>query len=141
MSFMLGVWALCVPLAAGPRSTPAAGKVPITTSSDEAKTLYLRGRELAEALRATDARALYKQAVEKDGHFALGYVGLANTSGTNKEFIDAVSRAVELAGGVSEGNATSSSVSRLASRPTRDRSAITTLSWSLRSRTMSGRGP
>ena len=102
-SFMLGVWALCVPLAAGPQSNSAAGKVPITTSSDEARTLYLRGRELAEALRGTDARALYKQAVEKDGQFALGYVGLANTSGTNKEFIDAVSRAVELAGGVSEG--------------------------------------
>ncbi len=39
----------------------------------------------------------------KDPNFALGYLGLANTSGTNKEFIDATTRAAALAGKVSEG--------------------------------------
>ena len=53
----------------------AAEKIPITTSSDEARTLYLKGRDLAEKLRATDARRLYEQAVAKDPNFALGYVG------------------------------------------------------------------
>ena len=81
----------------------AAEKIPITTSSDEARTLYLKGRDLAEKLRATDARRLYEQAVAKDPNFALGYVGLANTSGTNKEFVDATTRAAALAGKVSEG--------------------------------------
>jgi tetratricopeptide (TPR) repeat protein len=83
----------------------AAGgdKVPITTTDPDAKRLYLEGRDLAEKLRATDARTLYEQAVAKDKNFALGYVGLANTSGTTKEFIDATSRAVALAGQVSEG--------------------------------------
>ena len=81
----------------------SAGKIPITTSSTEARDLYLKGRDLAEKLRATDARRFYEQAVEKDKNFALGYVGLANTAPTTREFIDAVERASALAGSVSEG--------------------------------------
>ena len=80
-----------------------ADKIPITTSSDEARTLYVQGRDLAEKLRATDARRFYEQAVAKDPNFALGYLGLANTSGTNKEFTDATTRAAALAAKVSEG--------------------------------------
>jgi tetratricopeptide (TPR) repeat protein len=78
-------------------------KVPITTASEEARQLYLKGRDLAEKLRATDAHAFYEQAVAKDPHFALGYVGLANTSPTTKDFIEAATRAASLAGQVSEG--------------------------------------
>jgi tetratricopeptide (TPR) repeat protein len=80
-----------------------AGKVPITTSSDEARGLYLRARDLAEKLRVTDAHRVYEQAVAKDPSFALAYVGLANTAGTTKEFIDATKRAASVAGNVSEG--------------------------------------
>lgn len=80
-----------------------ADKIAITTSSDEARTLYVQGRDLAEKLRATDARRLYQQAVAKDSQFALGHLGLATTSGTNKEFVEGVTRAASLAGGVSEG--------------------------------------
>jgi tetratricopeptide (TPR) repeat protein len=75
----------------------------VTTSSADARRLYLEGRDLAEKLRLTDARRLYSQAVAADGTFALAYIGLANTSGTTKEFIDATTRAASLAGGVSEG--------------------------------------
>ena len=81
----------------------APDKVPVTTSSAEARRLYLQGRDLAEKLRLTDARRLYGQAVAADGTFALAYIGLANTAGTTKEFIDATTRAASLAGGVSEG--------------------------------------
>jgi tetratricopeptide (TPR) repeat protein len=88
---------------AGAQSAGMPGKVPITTSSSEARELYLRGRALAEALRATDARKYYEQAVAKDPQFALAFVGLANTSGTTKAFIDAVGKAVALAPKVSEG--------------------------------------
>ena len=91
----------CTRLAA--QDKQAADKIPITTSSAEARQLYIKGRDLAEKLRATDARRFYEQAVEKDKNFALAYVGLANTSGTTKEFIDAVTRATSLASGVSEG--------------------------------------
>ena len=81
----------------------SAGKIPITTSSEEARALYMQARDLAEKLRVTDARRVYEQAVAKDHTFALGYLGLANTSGTTKEFIDATTRAAALAGHVSEG--------------------------------------
>jgi len=100
--------ALLVALSAGTRplvaqTQSAADKIPITTSSEEARKLYVQGRDLAEKLRATDARQFYEQAVAADKSFALGYVGLANTSGTNKEFIDATTQAASLAGQVSEG--------------------------------------
>jgi tetratricopeptide (TPR) repeat protein len=85
------------------RAEASDDKIPITTSSSEARELYLKGRDLAEKLRATDARRFYEQAVSKDPNFALGYVGLANTSGTTKEFIDGVTRAAALADRVSEG--------------------------------------
>jgi tetratricopeptide (TPR) repeat protein len=86
-----------------PVAAIAAGKVPITTSSEEARRLYLQGRELAEKLRATDAHALYLQAVAKDPKFALAHVGLANTSATAKEFFDEVGQAVALVGAASQG--------------------------------------
>jgi tetratricopeptide (TPR) repeat protein len=99
-----GVLVFAAAYAAAASAQPSAtGKIPITTASDEARQLYLKGRDLAEKLRATDARPFYQQAVARDPNFALGYVGLANTAGTNKEFIDAVTRAAALAGNASEG--------------------------------------
>jgi len=100
---VLGVIA-CAASASMLAQTPADGdKIPITTSSQEARTLYLDGRDLLEKLRATDARRLFEQAVAKDPNFALAYVGLANTSGTNGEFVDATTHAVALAAKVSDG--------------------------------------
>ena len=43
----------------------AADKVPITTSSAEARKLYLEGRDLAEKLRATDARVRFEVTTTK----------------------------------------------------------------------------
>ncbi len=88
---------------AAAQTAPAAGKLPITTASEDARRLYLQGRDLLEKLRGTDARQLFEQAAAKDPNFALAHIGLANTSGTTKEFIDATTRAVALAGKVSEG--------------------------------------
>jgi tetratricopeptide (TPR) repeat protein len=102
-----GLVVVCSGIAAGQApaasQAPAAGKIPITTASADARRLYLEGRTLAENLRATDARKLYEQAVAADKDFALAYVGLATTAGTNQEFIDAVTRAATLVSGVSEG--------------------------------------
>jgi Flp pilus assembly protein TadD len=88
-------------LAAAPAAR-SADRIPITTSSEEARQLYLKGRDLAEKLRATDARAHFLQAAAKDPNFALAQVGLANSAGTPKEFFEAVARAVALAGQASE---------------------------------------
>ena len=95
---------ICIVAAPAAGQTSAAtGKIPITTSSDDARAAYLKGRDLAEKLRATDARRFYEEAAAKDPGFALAYVGLANTAGTNREFVEAVTKAVGLASKVSEG--------------------------------------
>lgn len=91
----LGVFAVAA------TATPA-DQIPITTSSKEARQLYLKGRDLNEKLRATDARALFEQAAAKDPQFALAQVGLANSAGTAKQFFNATSRAVALADKASE---------------------------------------
>jgi tetratricopeptide (TPR) repeat protein len=75
----------------------AADRVPLTTSSAEARDAYLKGRDLSEKLRATDAHKFYEQAAAKDPGFAMAQVGLANTAGSAKEFFAAVGRAVALA--------------------------------------------
>jgi len=80
----------------------SADRIPITTSSEEARQLYLKGRDLAEKLRATDAHALFQQAAAKDPAFALAQYGLATSAGTAREFFDAVSRANTLADRASE---------------------------------------
>jgi tetratricopeptide (TPR) repeat protein len=91
---------LCGIAAAGP-SVPA-GTIPVTTSSEEARELYLQGRDLVEKLRATDARKLFEAAAAKDKGFALAQLGLANSSQTAKEFFAAIGQAVALADKVSE---------------------------------------
>ena len=92
----------CATAAAGIALGDADGKVPITTRSEEARQLYLKGRSLADVLRATDARRFYQEAAAKDPGFARAYMDLANTAGTAKEFFDAVKQAVAVADGVSE---------------------------------------
>ena len=82
--------------------TAAADRIPITTQSDDARKLYLKGRDLVEKLRATDARPFFEQAAQKDPSFALAQVGLANSAPTAKAFFDAVSRAVALSDKASE---------------------------------------
>ena len=87
---------------AGSAENPA-DKIPITTSSEEARKLFLQGRDLAEKLRATDARRYFEQAVAKDKTFALAHLSLANTAPTARDFFDSVKQAVTLAPKASEG--------------------------------------
>ena len=78
-------------------------KIPVTTSSEEARSIYLKGRDLVEKLRVTDGRAQYQAALAKDPTFALAAVGLANTSGTAKEFWEGVNLASAQRDKVSDG--------------------------------------
>jgi tetratricopeptide (TPR) repeat protein len=78
------------------------GKVPITTKSDEARQAYLKGRDLFEKLRATDAYEQFKKAAAADKDFALAQVGLANTAPSAKDFFEAVKTATSLASHASE---------------------------------------
>jgi tetratricopeptide (TPR) repeat protein len=92
---------LALPLVAS--AAPAAEKVPITTSSEEARQLYLQGRDATEKLRAADAHAFFEKAVAKDPNFALGYYGLINSAPTNKAFFAALKQALAVADKASAG--------------------------------------
>ena len=88
---------------AGATVSANKGAVPITTASEDARRLYLQGRELSEQLRAHDGRKLYEQAVEKDPSFAMAHYQLAVNSATAKDFFDHLKEAVALSGQATEG--------------------------------------
>ena len=79
------------------------GAVPLSTESAEAKDLYLKGRKLAEELRAHDGRKLFEQAAAKDPSFAMAHYQLAINSATAKDFFEHLNEAVELSDKASEG--------------------------------------
>ncbi len=89
--------ALALAAASGPAT------VPITTSSPEARTLYLEGRDLVERLKGTEGHLKTDAAVKKDPQFALAWLQWAGTAGTAKEFFAGLDRAVANAGHASEG--------------------------------------
>ncbi len=88
---------------AGATVPAAAGAVPITAASDEARRLYVEGRDLTENLRAHDGRKLYQQALEADPSFAMAHYQLAVNAATAKDFFEHMKQAVDLSGQVSEG--------------------------------------
>ncbi len=79
------------------------GKIPITTSSEEAKQEFLKGRDLAEKLQLQDSLQHYDKAISLDPNFALAELGRANASQTAKDFFDHLEKAVSLVSKVSEG--------------------------------------
>jgi tetratricopeptide (TPR) repeat protein len=84
--------------------TPAeGGKIPVTTSSAEAKTEFLQGRDMSEKLLITDSVAHFQKAVSLDPKFALAELNLANTAPTGKEFFEHLNKAVGLADKASNG--------------------------------------
>ena len=79
------------------------GKVPITTSSDEALQLFLKGRDFQERLQVQESLAPLQKAVDKDPNFALAHLFLSFAQPTNKEFFEYLDKAVALADKASEG--------------------------------------
>src|SRR5215218_6730753 len=71
------------PAPAASPAAPAGGKIPVTTSSEEARKEFLQGRDKAERL--------------------LAQVGRANAAQTAKEFFEHLKKAVALSGKASEG--------------------------------------
>jgi tetratricopeptide (TPR) repeat protein len=76
--------------------------VPITTSSPEARALYLEGRDLVERLKGTEAHLRTDQAVKKDPQFALAWLQWAQTAGTAKEFFAGLDKALATASHATE---------------------------------------
>jgi tetratricopeptide (TPR) repeat protein len=98
---------LLPPLLLLPALALAAGgaptTLPITTSSPEARALYLEGRDLVERLKATEGHLKTDQAVKKDPQFALAWLQWAQTAGTAKDFLAGMDKAVAAAPKASEG--------------------------------------
>ena len=80
-----------------------AGKIAVTTSSEEARKEYLAGRDLQEKLRITDSIQHFDKAISLDPNFALAELNRANVSPTAKEFFDHLKKSVALADKASDG--------------------------------------
>lgn len=78
-------------------------KVPITTSSEEARAAYLEGRELLEGLHVAESNGHFQKATELDPTFALAWMSVAYTAATAPELFAALRNAAAGIEGVSEG--------------------------------------
>ncbi len=79
------------------------GKIPITTSSDEALEHFLRGRDLLEGAQTPQAHRHFQRAVKADAEFALGYLYLSFANPSAKGFFENLRLARSYSAGVSEG--------------------------------------
>jgi tetratricopeptide (TPR) repeat protein len=77
--------------------------IPITTSSSEARTFFLQGREALDLGRADDANALFDQAIATDTTFALACGYRARYAGTRAEWRYYTDQAARHAAQVSAG--------------------------------------
>src|SRR5450432_2100924 len=84
-------------------SAGAAGKIPITTKSEDARKEFLLGRDLSEKLQAQESIEHFQKSVTIDPEFASAELALANSAPTAKEFFDHLNKAVALADKTSEG--------------------------------------
>ncbi len=79
------------------------GKIPVTTTSEEARKEFLVGRDMAENLSLTNSLEHFDKAIALDPNFALAHLNRANASATAKDFFAHLKMAVAAAEKVSEG--------------------------------------
>lgn len=79
-----------------------SGKMPITTSSEKAKTAFLKGRDQAEKLKGQESIQYFQQAIKEDPKFAIAYLNLAFVEPSAQGFFDDLAKAVELSDQCSE---------------------------------------
>ena len=82
---------------------PGAGKLPVTTASEEARKEFLQGRDLNEKLLIQDSIAHFDKAISLDPNFAMAELNRALVSPTGKEFFEHLKKAVSLADKASPG--------------------------------------
>ncbi|OLE55967.1 MAG: hypothetical protein AUG51_00855 [Acidobacteria bacterium 13_1_20CM_3_53_8] len=79
------------------------GRIPITTRSQKARTLFLQGLERAENIENAEAIPLLDQAIQADPNFALAYLVRAQASASFPEFRKFMDQAVSFSSKVSAG--------------------------------------
>src|SRR5882724_2208058 len=85
------------------KTDTAGGKIPVTTTSDDARKEFLQGRDLAEKLLIQDSIQHFDKAISLDPNFALAELNRANVSPTGKEFFEHLKKAVALSDKASNG--------------------------------------
>ena len=80
-------------------------EVPITTKSDEARKIFMEGRQMFENIRWDEARELFSRAIENDPDFAMAhlYRGFTYIGSSAMDLQNNLQHAVDLAPKVSEG--------------------------------------
>lgn len=78
-------------------------KIAITTSSEEARAAFLKGRDLMDKLRFSEAKALLEEATKLDPNFALAHGYAAYCASTSNERFAHIKAAVAAAGKATEG--------------------------------------
>ncbi len=84
-------------------STLSADAIPVTTSSDEARELFLQARELQEKVKLTASFPLLQKAVELDPDFAYAHMLMSLGQPTTKGFFESLEKAVNTAHNASDG--------------------------------------
>jgi tetratricopeptide (TPR) repeat protein len=92
---LLLVWSGC--------SAESPGKIPITTTSQEALKDFMIGRDLFDKLRGQESLQHFQNAIQKDANFAMAYLFNSFSQPTIKGFFDQLDKAVALKDKVSEG--------------------------------------
>jgi tetratricopeptide (TPR) repeat protein len=85
------------------KTDSGGGKIPVTTTSEEARKEFLQGRDLAEKLLIQDSIQHFDKAISLDPNFALAELNRANVSPTANEFFDHLKKALSLADKSSSG--------------------------------------
>jgi tetratricopeptide (TPR) repeat protein len=78
-------------------------EVPITTNSDEALQLFLKGRDMFDKLKTPQAAEFFNKAIALDKDFAMAYLYRANSGGGYKVYRTNLSKAFDLLDKVTEG--------------------------------------
>jgi len=78
-------------------------KIPVTTSSEDAKKEFLAGQSLVDRTLWLQSISHFESAIAKDPNFAMAYLRLAQASQTAKPFLENLKKAVALSDKASKG--------------------------------------
>ena len=61
--------------------------IPLTTNSEEARSLFLQGQDLMDKLRVAESVEYFEKAIQADTNFAMAYLNLAFSANSAVERI------------------------------------------------------
>ncbi|MFZ5517857.1 MAG: tetratricopeptide repeat protein [Candidatus Zhuqueibacterota bacterium] len=90
-------------MATGVSVAGVVGEIPISTTSDEARQLFVKARDLFENMRLDESRELFEKAVAADPDFALAYLYRFLAGMSQNDSQKYLQQAIDHASRVSEG--------------------------------------